>query len=359
MLKTGVDDGSENSDMSLRMLRLAQKNGIRQMILTSHNKPMRQIYPQEIWMGLCAKAVLRFALDKTYKAEDVISVGIKVNIAGYFFLSVILFALKNTGIINLDGIYILFLHSSYALGAISNCFTMYLKARNRISVMIAGGLLNTLLSCILNIILLLVIKYGIYGYLIANIAGMAISVIYMFWRGGIYKDIHLKEQKDLGKAMITYSLPLVANSMAWWLNNVSDRYILIFYCGFATNGIYAISYKIPTILSTVQNVFYNAWSISAITEFDENDTDGFIGNTYTAYSCISIIVCSLIMVFNIYIARVLYAKDFFAAWKYVPFLLVGTVFNGIALFEGCIFTAVKKTKDVSIANDINNFYLLF
>ena len=35
------------------------------------------------------------------------------------------------------------------------------------------------------------------------------------------------------------------------------------------------------------------------------------------------------------------------AWKFVPFLLVGTVFNGIALFQGCIFAAVKNTKEVS------------
>ena len=50
---------------------------------------------------------------------------------------------------------------------------------------------------------------------------------------------------------------------------------------------------------------------------------------------------------NIFLARILYAKDFFDEWKFVPVLLTGTVFNGIALFEGCIFTAVKKTREVS------------
>ena len=66
-----------------------------------------------------------------------------------------------------------------------------------------------------------------------------------------------------------------------------------------------------------------------------------------------------------FIAKILYSNDFFVAWKYVPFLLVGTVFNGIALFEGCIFTAVKRTKDVSrttimgaLVNTIINFLLI-
>lgn len=36
----GVDDGSKNLDMSMEMLRYAQAEGIRQMIVTPHNKPM-------------------------------------------------------------------------------------------------------------------------------------------------------------------------------------------------------------------------------------------------------------------------------------------------------------------------------
>lgn len=149
--------------------------------------------------------------------------------------------------------------------------------------------------------------------------------------------------------MILYSFPLVTNSIAWWLNNASDRYILTFFCGTSINGIYAVSYKIPTILSTFQSVFYNAWSISAITEFDKEDRDGFIGNIYTMYSAISIIGCSILLIFNIFIAKILYSK-LFEAWHYVPPLLIGTVFNGLALFEGCIFTAVKNKRGIKNNN---------
>lgn len=38
----GVDDGAEDNLMSLEMLRIAWNEGIRQMILTPHNKPMRR-----------------------------------------------------------------------------------------------------------------------------------------------------------------------------------------------------------------------------------------------------------------------------------------------------------------------------
>ena len=41
----------------------------------------------------------------------------------------------------------------------------------------------------------------------------------------------------------------------------------------------------------------------------------------------------------------MYSNEYFAAWTCVPFLLVGTVFNGIAQLEGSLFAAAKKTKE--------------
>lgn len=311
-------------------------------------------------------AVMRYTLDKNYDSEDVINVGIKVNLIGNIVLIISLFLIQRVGIINLELRYLLFLYTSFLFGALNNCLTMYLKAIDKVSIIVVSGLLNTGITCLLNLLLLLVFKIGINGYLIANVLGMMIATLYSFFIGKIYKYIKIFSSKKILKDMIIYSLPLVINSMAWWINNASDRYILVFFCGVATNGIYSVSYKIPTVLSTIQGIFYNAWSISAITEFDKDDTDGFIGNIYSTYSILILLACSVLILINIPLARILYSKEFFSAWLYVPFLLVGTAFNGLALFEGCIFTAVKQTKEVSkttisgaLVNTICNFVCIY
>ena len=115
-----------------------------------------------------------------------------------------------------------------------------------------------------------------------------------------------------------------------------------------------------------QNIFFNAWSISAISEFDENDTDGFIGTNYSIYSFISLFVCSGLLIINIPLAKFLYRGDYFAAWQCVPFLLFGTVFSGISQFEGSLFAATKNTKQVAkttvigaIVNTICNFVFIY
>ena len=309
-------------------------------------------------------AVLRFTIGNSDK-KNTISIGINISLIGFAILGPILVILKAIGVLKIEPVLISFLLLNYLFGALNNVFTLYLKGVDKVSTIMVAGILNTAVMCLSNVVLLVFFKFGLYGYLLAHTAGILVSVVFQLFNGGIYKNYTLKTNKKLAKEMIAYSSPLVANVLAWWINSASDRYILTYICGIAVNGIYSISYKIPSILSVVQNVFYNAWSISAITEYDKDDKDGFIGNVYTSYSIMSILACSAIMVLNIPIANVLYPNSFFTAWQYVPFLLVGTVLNGIALFQGCIFTAIKKTSIISRTtlfgasiNTLGNFILI-
>ncbi len=292
-------------------------------------------------------AVLRFSLDKNENPAEVITVGLRQNLIGAAVLGVGLFVLSYFEVLQMELRYVMFLFAYYLLHGLYNCLSMYLKSTDRVGVLVVSSLANTLITCVLNIVLLLVVRMGINGYLIANIAGTAVANVMMLFGGKILRDCKRHVRRGLTRSMMLYSAPLIFNAVAWWINNASDKYVLAWLTGsVALNGIFAVAYKIPTILSTVQTVFYNAWSISAIKDFDENDSDGFIGKIYTLYSCVSVVGCALVMLLNVPLAQLLYAKDFFAAWEYVPFLLLGTVFNGLALFEGCLFTAVKKTREV-------------
>lgn len=311
-------------------------------------------------------AVLRFALDKEFKQEDVIRIGLRINFISALILGVVLIIGNCFHAIPFAPNYLTFLYISYIAGALNNSLMMYLKAKNKVVILTVWGVVNTLITCGFNLVLLLALKLGVNGYMISYASGTIIADIGMLVTAGVYTDIKAsKPNPTLRKAMLAYGIPLVVNSIAWWINNASDRYILSYFCGASVNGIYSVSYKIPSILAVVQTVFYNAWSVSAITEYDEEDTDGFIGNVYSAYSSMSFVGCSTIMFFNILIAGLLYSRDFFQAWKYVPVLVVGTVFNGLGHFHGSIFSARKLTKEISITtmlgavlNTFLNFMLI-
>lgn len=310
-------------------------------------------------------AVLRFSLDKTKDAKKVISAGFTINSIAMCFLALALLLLSGFGVLKFENEYIFFLFLSFAFGGIQNSLQMYLKAMDRVKVLVYSGIASTFLTCISNLLLLLVFRIGVLGYLISNLVGHFVAIVIMFFFGKIGNDISLKSDTKLIKDMLVYSAPLAINSVAWWINTASDKYIVTFFCGVAINGIYSVAYKIPSILSTLQTIFYNAWSVSAITEFDKDDKDGFIGNVYSLFVCVSTIGGAFVLILNKVLARLMYANDFYEAWKCVPFLLLGVLFNGMALFEGCLFTAVKNTKSVSkttligaIVNTVLNFALI-
>lgn len=292
-------------------------------------------------------AVLRFGLGRDGEPEEVLSVGLRTVAGGCCVLLLALAAMVGLNVTPVDDAYLAFLFAMFLLGAMSNVLTMYLKSQNHIKALVVSGIGGTLVTCVLAIALLVGVSAGVVGYMAAMASGSLFSVCILLVAGRVSLRAVFRSQQGLFRAMVAYSAPLIANSLAWWVNDVSGRYIVTLLCGAAANGVYAVAFKIPSILSTLQTIFYNAWSISAIKEFDPKDSDGFLGRMYSLYSCAMSLCCSMILLLDIPLARLLYADDFFGAWHYVPFLLVGVFLNGLALFEGCIYAAARHTKEVS------------
>ena len=311
-------------------------------------------------------AVLRFSIDDEHNRDDVAVISCRMILFSTAFLALVLYIVDLYGICSYNSYYLLFLLVTYMMGTINNSLNMYLRAIHRIRVIGICGIISSFVACGTNVIFLLFFKLGVTGYMIAYISGTLVANVGMFVGGKVWKSLNKGKWNSItAKSMLQYGFPLVANSVAWWINNASDRYILTFFCGTSLNGIYSIAYKIPSILSMLQGTFYNAWSVSAIKEFNKDDEDGFIGKVFTYYINVSVIMCSVIMLVNYNLAKIIYSNEFLEAWKYVPVLLLGTVFNGMGLFVGCIFTAVKRTKDISITtiigaviNTILNFVLI-
>ena len=91
--------------------------------------------------------------------------------------------------------------------------------------------------------------------------------------------------------------------------------MVTFFCGVAANGVYSVASKIPSILNVFQTIFNQAWSLSAVKDYDPEDKSGFFANTYRAYNCMMTIVCSAIIVSDKILAKFLYANDFYVAWR--------------------------------------------
>lgn len=287
-------------------------------------------------------AVLRFALDENTDKDKVFSVGIKYITISNIIIGIFLIFNYNFNFFPVLNEYSLEFFMWYALTALNGFISLFVRGLGKIRELSISSVISSIIMISFNILFLLVLHLGLRGYFYATLLGLAVQTFQLFLVSK-KTTVNLRNVKEVEIEMVNYSRPMIANAIAWWINGASDRYLVTHFCGIAVNGIYSVSNKIPTIIVVIQGIFGQAWSLSSVREFDEKDSSNFIINMYNAYNFILVLSCSVFIALDKPISLFLFANDFFEAWEYVPFLLLSTVFSGLAQYVGGLFTALKKS----------------
>ena len=289
-------------------------------------------------------AILRYSLDKKYNTKDCLNISLRllsINLLLLLFLCLIQYKFN---IININAGYLLYFYLMLSLNSLYNIFCAFCKGINKVKIILLASIINSATTFIISIITIIILHQGIYGLFISNVVGYLLANLIFIFGAKLYKYFSFNYSKVQMKSMLKYSFPMIFSAIAWWINSASDKFFITIIANVSESGIYAVSTKIPSILTTLLSVFMQAWSISAIKEFDKEDKDGFISNMFNIISGLLCITCSLLIIFNQPISRIMFSKDFFIAWKNVPFLLVAITLDGLALFICNLLFAMKKTK---------------
>lgn len=213
---------------------------------------------------------------------------------------------------------------------------------NKIFVM--SGILNTVFTIGLNLIFMFLLNLRIESFIYSSIISGSI-VSYILWRKCEFKKYYRASQycKKVFKELLRYSIPMIPGAVSWWIMNVSDRYIIIYYLGGAANGMYAVANKIPALIVMLSSVFFLAWKDSAINEFDSEDVEAYNSKIFKYYFRIMTIATIFLIASSRLLVNILVSGDFFIAWKYCGFLLIGALFNTFSQFWGACYHASKQT----------------
>ena len=313
-----------------------EEYGIIDIICTTVNL----VYP--IASVVISEAVIRFCLEKENDKRQVWTIAVLITLVGC------------VGMILLSPLILLTRFKAYVVFFILHGITMtcnatvsqFVKGNNEVAVYAIGGVINTIVVISLNIVFLILCNLGLIGYLLALVLGHIAAMSYYFVRMSLWKffiPLHMIDKK-LGKRMVQYAAPMIPNSISWWISDSSDKYIVQHFCGLAVNGIYAVAYKIPSMLTTVSNLFISAWQLSAFEDFKTDEAKRFFSKVSTEFMSFILLVAGGLILMTRPIAYVLYAKEFFQAWQYTPTLILAFVFSTVSSFWGTVYTAAKKTK---------------
>ena len=286
--------------------------------------------------------VFRFALDNERGRRSVFTVGFVTITAGaVFFLAII--PLLNI-VEEFKGYIWLIVVYTMAYCYHSLC-AQFIRATGNTALFSVQGIINTALVIVLNILFLAVMNIGVTGYVLSVVLADFVCTIFLFIKEKLWTQFTPHPRKIAFKRMLKYSIPLIPTTIFWWITSVSDRYMVNAIIGSTENGIYAVSYKIPTILTLISTMFMQAWQFSAVTEShgDRKELINFFTNVWRSFQAVMFLAGGVIIAFAKPAIKILSTEQYYSAWQYVPLLSAAMIFTAFASFTGTVYVVTKKS----------------
>ena len=146
--------------------------------------------------------------------------------------------------------------------------------------------------------------------MLSTTAANLITTVLLIWKARLWRDVRPGPVRGLRRQMPRYCVPLVPTAIFWWIMGVSDRYMVKWFLGSDANGIYAVAYKIPTILTILAAVFLGAGGIIALSPL---------------------------------LIRLLAEEAYYDAWRYIPVLTLSMAAAAFSNFLGSVYVVTKRS----------------
>lgn len=203
-------------------------------------------------------------------------------------------------------------------------------------------------SILFNVIFVVFVRLGAQGMLISFLLANLIGAIFVFFKLKYYAIIKLKSFKlDFLKELYFYSIPLIPNSISWWIINSSNRTIISYFLGVSANGIYSAANKFSGLYITIYSMLNMTFTESVVMHIKDNDSGEFLSNVINTiiklFSCICIgIIACMPFVFPIMIN-----EKFGEAYYHIPILMTSSLVNvGVGMCTA-IYVAKKLSKRIA------------
>lgn len=301
-----------------------------------------------------SEAVIRFCMDKSSNKKIIFTLGVMCTFVGNFMLVIIGLLLMRLHIGNAT--YFQFFMLFCITISINTLLSAFLRTIDNVNIITLASIVNTLITTIFNIIFIAKMGMGINGYCLAFICGNFSSICIMSFKGKVFNFIKIPKKVEIKKVllpMLMYSIPLIPNSIFWWINSSLDRYFLTAMSSLASVGMYAAANKIPSILNTVTSIFQQSWGLSLYKENESATKQKFFYEVFKLYNILMLLISLLLIITSNFICNLLLNKEFLGAWTWVPWLILGFYSYSVSSFIGTQFTAEKNTLWVFITTSIS------
>lgn len=133
----------------------------------------------------------------------------------------------------------------------------YLRLKNKAKLFASIKLVNICVNVGLNLVLILVLKYGLVAVFISNLAASLVTLLLLL--PVILKNISFSFNAELFRELRKFSLPYLPAGLAAIIVQVIDKPIMQYLTDVKTVGIYNANYKLGIFMMLVVSMFEYAW----------------------------------------------------------------------------------------------------
>lgn len=187
---------------------------------------------------------------------------------------------------------------------------------------------NTIVSIAASFTFLVWFDLGVAGVFLGQGLGqLTFSAVSIYLARDCYRTVF---DLSLLRRMLRYSLPLVPGTVAFYLMQYVDRYILNEMNGLADVGIYGMGARIASLVNLFLMGFQGAWWPVVMNSFREPDAPARFRQVFEVYLFVTLTILVVLSLFGKEVLLVLTTPAFAQGYVVVPLLVLGAVMASIA-----------------------------
>ena len=291
-------------------------------------------------------AIFRFSYETEDKEEQktiistillsVFIMGISISLFGLFFaknISYILFNSSEYYLVIAVGLFQI--PVTLITGFIYRVLRLRFKAKWYAGISIFG----LLVTITLTIYLVVILRIGVIGVFIAKIIGDFLQTIIGFIVS--YNNYTLKVDFNRLKDFFSFGLPLVPAGLSQWSLQYVNRYILLFFTNLTSVGIYAVGYKISSVMMILTAAFQLAWSPFAFSILKEPDAKETYAKVFKYFLILTTAVAAFMTTYATEIILIVATPDYKEASVLIGLLTLCILTIG-SYYILCIGSTIEK-----------------
>lgn len=299
-----------------------------------------------------AEAVVRFIVGDRAREDSYAAIALGVTAASVAVVAV-LTPLLDLGAFGGLGEFKVWFVAAYAASALMNMCGQVARGMDRVRVIPACAGVSSLVTLASAVALIAWMGMGVEGYFASVTVGPAVAIVMYLTVGGLGTSVLrgarslVASARDeawlLCRPMLRYALPLIPNSLFWWLGSGINRLFITGMLGISASGLFAAASKVPNLLNTVYSIFQQAWQLSAFQESDDEGLSRFFSTVFALIQAGMTVLCAVLSFAAPWLAAILLQGEAYEAWPMIAPLLLSNLFNVFATFYGTVYATTMHT----------------